>query len=240
MSAHYEKDYRRLMQDMLAVNDRDKAMSLVVGGNYDTVGKLLRAIVFQTGLAPGMSMVDIGCGSGRLAYALRNESIRYFGFDVVPEMIAYATEKVDRPDWRFEIITDCTIPAADSSIDYVCAFSVFTHLRHEETFCYLREAGRVLKPGGRILFSYHDFVGNWAIFDYMISNFREKKFAPLSQFMDAAFFPVWSEHLGMEVERVYHSVNKDFTMPEPLAMEDGSIIEGRFSGGHSYCLLRKN
>ena len=36
----------------------------------------------------------------------------------------------------------------------ILAFSVFTHLLHEESFIYLEDFKRVLKPGGSVVFSF--------------------------------------------------------------------------------------
>jgi cyclopropane fatty-acyl-phospholipid synthase-like methyltransferase len=41
----------------------------------------------------------------------------------------------------------------DASVDVMCAFSVFTHMEHEDTYRYLVSARRVVRPGGRFLFS---------------------------------------------------------------------------------------
>ena len=43
---------------------------------------------------------------------------------------------------------DLAIPISDASVDLVFAFSLFSHLKHEETFIYLEHAHRVLRPGG--------------------------------------------------------------------------------------------
>ncbi len=35
----------------------------------------------------------------------------------------------------------------------ICAFSVFTHMEHEDSYRYLKEASRVVRAGGRFIFS---------------------------------------------------------------------------------------
>lgn len=39
-----------------------------------------------------------------------------------------------------------TIPEPDNFADFICFFSVFTHLLHQDTYRYLRDAHHVLKP----------------------------------------------------------------------------------------------
>jgi ubiquinone/menaquinone biosynthesis C-methylase UbiE len=92
---------------------------------------------------------------------------KYLGIDVVPDLINYARRLVARPDWRFAVAEGLRIPEADEQADMVCFFSVLTHLLHEESFVYLREARRVLKPGGKIVASFLDFriASHWDFFE---------------------------------------------------------------------------
>jgi len=46
-----------------------------------------------------------------------------------------------------------TFPVADDCVDMVCAFSVFTHMEHEDTYRYLCDARRIVRRGGRFVFS---------------------------------------------------------------------------------------
>ena len=146
-------------------------MSYIVGGQYETMGKELRRIVETHGLKDGDYLIDVGCGSGRLAWALSQskfrDTIRYLGIDIVPEMLEFAAEKCGQPAWRFELLLQPKIPEVDECADMVCFISVFTHLMQEESFVYLREAQRVLKSGGRILASYLDIntPEHWKIFE---------------------------------------------------------------------------
>ena len=39
------------------------------------------------------------------------------------------------------------------SVDMICAFSVINHMEHEDAYLYLKEALRVVRPGGRFVFS---------------------------------------------------------------------------------------
>ncbi|MDP8983091.1 MAG: class I SAM-dependent methyltransferase [Acidobacteriota bacterium] len=108
----------------------------------------------------GASIVDIGCGIGRLTRHLIHENVKdYLGLDIVPEIMQEARAfAAGDPRFRFEIAQDFKIPIADASATLVVAFSVITHMIDEEGFEYIREARRVLKPGGIALFSFLDFM----------------------------------------------------------------------------------
>ncbi len=74
------------------------------------------------------------------------------------------------------------LPGPDSTFDYVCAFSLFTHLLREETFIYMRDCHRVLKTGGKLLFSFLEFhmPPLWQVFEATVSQVRGRD-APASQ-----------------------------------------------------------
>jgi SAM-dependent methyltransferase len=78
------------------------------------------------------------------------------GTDVSEKLLAYAMETSQRPDFLFKLVDSTIIPEADNAADFVSFFSVGTHMLNEEFILYLREARRVLKPGGKIVFSFLD------------------------------------------------------------------------------------
>ncbi len=130
----FKKSYRKAVDRLKAQHDENKAMSLAVGGEFEAVGKLERALLIQYGLRPDHTVVDVGCGSGRLALQLKDYlKGRYVGIDVVEDLFKYAERICERPDWKFCEAPGLTIPEPDHSADFICFFSVFTHLLHEES-----------------------------------------------------------------------------------------------------------
>jgi SAM-dependent methyltransferase len=156
-------EYRAQTSRLLAEFPVDKAMELAVGGgSFEVVGAAEAALMRQAGLSEGQFVIDLGCGCGRLAVRLSKQfgrGISYLGTDVVPELLDYARERSD-PSYRFALTEGLNIPAEDNSVDFVSAFSLFTHLPLYETLTYLREAHRVLKPYGTIIFSFHEVWTN--------------------------------------------------------------------------------
>jgi SAM-dependent methyltransferase len=154
---HFVRDYRRMVRSYIGQYARDEAMDRSVGGGGEAVGRVHAAILREEGLRDTDYLIDVGCGVGRTAFALKDvPTLRYLGTDVVPELLAYARERTARPDWRFEVVDRLVIPEADGQADFLTMFSVLTHLSPREGRRYLAEAARVMRPGGKIIVSFLD------------------------------------------------------------------------------------
>lgn len=117
----------------------------------------------------GNTIVDIGCGNGRLAIPLTEaEGINYIGIDPIAESISFCKQafsdwadsfsfhhldvqndfynpfgKVNPRDFRLDIPSD--------SVDCVLLSSVLTHIGSEKACrVYIDEAHRVLRSGGKL------------------------------------------------------------------------------------------
>ena len=116
-------------------------------------------------LKPDDTVLDVGCGPGRMALALApylEEKGRYEGFDIKPKDIAWCKREIE-PRWsksKFQLVDiknehynpNGTIsadkfkfPYKDNTFDFVFLTSVFTHLLPADLSNYLREVSRVLK-----------------------------------------------------------------------------------------------
>lgn len=155
---HYVREYRQLVRFLRSRTDSEFELAeRAVGGNFEQGGAVQAGLVLDLAPSGAFSLIDVGCGSGRAAYALRDiERLDYLGTDVVPELLDHARNVAARPDWRFELVESLTIPAADQSADIVMLMSVFTHLTPIETATYLREVARTLKPKGVMIASFLD------------------------------------------------------------------------------------
>lgn len=130
-------------------------------GSFDVIGLSELAVLQREGLQPTHTLVDFGCGTGRLAVqaipALHGG--HYIGIDISNEMLRRLGDRLKvhtaGGTCRVSLMHQPTevFPIEASTVDMLCAFSVFTHMEHEDTFRYLREARRVVRPGGRLVFS---------------------------------------------------------------------------------------
>ncbi|RVU21487.1 class I SAM-dependent methyltransferase [Methylobacterium oryzihabitans] len=201
---HFVVDYQRAVAALLRSHPVDEAMSLAVGGGYEHVGRVETAILRHYGIADGMALLDFGCGSGRLAHAVSQQlSLDYVGIDVVPDLLAYARTRTPA-DYRYIVNHELTLPLPDASRDMVAAFSVLTHLNHIESYLYLEEMRRVLRPGGTAVVSFIEFgnAAHWRIFEETVAARRHKVDVPLNQLIEPSVMVLWAERLGLTVEAI--------------------------------------
>ncbi len=236
----FRKTHRKQFSILKGTYSTDEAVRLAVGGEFDAVGVLLRETLIHHGLQKHHYVIDVGCGSGRLAKPLSEYLTgKYLGIDVVPELINYARKLVGRPEWRFQMAEGLTIPEQDEKADMVCFFSVLTHLLHEESFVYLREAKRVLKPGGKIVLSFLDFrIGDhWNIFQNINLRGLGNDSQPLNVFISADMLREWARHLEFEVEVIKDGDEPYVPLSQPLEFKNGRIVTDLAPFGQSLCVL---
>jgi SAM-dependent methyltransferase len=237
----FHKTYRRLVKNLSSAHSHDEAMKMAVGGEFEAIGILECETLIYHGLKKDDYLIDVGCGSGRLAKPLAERlSGKYLGIDVVPELVAYARKLVQRPDWRFEVARGLTIPEEDGKADMVCFFSVLTHLLHEESYVYLREAKRVLRPGGKIVFSFLDFriPSHWQYFEFNLNDIGVGSH-PMNVFMCEDAICVWASSLDLEVEIIVDGDKPYVPLPHPITMEDGTVLKDKGAVGQSVCVLTR-
>ena len=101
------------------------------------------------------TVVEVGCGVGRLTRAIAPEVGRVIAFDLSAEMLAIARSSVEAANASFHrAATPALAEIADSSADAFVAYCVFQHLPDLDVLrAYLNTAARVLKPGGRLIFT---------------------------------------------------------------------------------------
>lgn len=117
----------------------------------------LRIITIDnTGLKPGESVLDVGCGTGGVTLPAKERvgaTGKVAGIDPAPEMITVARHKAQRKkleiDFRVGMIE--ALPFQDATFDAVTASLMMHHLPEQLQAKGLAEIYRVLKPGGRLL-----------------------------------------------------------------------------------------
>ncbi|HET7441861.1 MAG TPA: class I SAM-dependent methyltransferase [Terriglobales bacterium] len=134
---------------------RDWALPL-----YDPLVKLLgadkvrRTLLDQAAVQPGHRALDIGCGTGTLAVLIKQlyPAVEVIGLDPDPKALARASRKADkaRLSLRFDQGFSDELPYPEASFDRVFSSFMFHHLPANVREKTLREARRVLVPGGSL------------------------------------------------------------------------------------------
>lgn len=234
----YLKNFRKTVASLQRRRPFEQAMRSFPGGDFDYIGLVERELLIDLGLRPGDYLIDVGCGSGRLAKPLSEYLTgKYLGIDIVPQLVHYARQLVRRHDWRFEVAAGLAIPEADHEADMICFFSVFTHLYHEHSYLYLEEARRVLKPGGKIVFSFLDFTveEHWPIFENTARN--AYKNALPNVFVGRDAITAWAAHLDLKIEMIEDAAKPFINLRQPIAQPGDGTTQGPVPFGQSLCVL---
>lgn len=147
----------------------------VGGSDFKATGEeFLRLFIQVGGLQPDERVLEIGCGSGRMAIPLTGYMSRaglYVGMDITRPTIVWCQRHISRRYPNFHFLhadlynkrynptgryhaRDYTFPFKNQSFDFIFLTSVFTHMLPEDTAHYLRQIARMLHQDGRAFFTF--------------------------------------------------------------------------------------
>ena len=130
-------------------------------GDFTRIAETMResgeALVAELGIAPGTTMLDLGCGDGTTALPAARAGADVLGVDIAANLVAAGNKRAAAAGLaglRFEEGDASNLAnLADSSFDLVVTmFGAMFAPRPDEV---AREMVRVTRPGGRIV------MGNW-------------------------------------------------------------------------------
>lgn len=148
---------------------------IVGGGDPELIAKEVVTVIEKyTNLASSESILDMGCGCGRIAAALTqyvDRETRYLGIDIVPGLIDFARTFITPrfPSFHFALLNESNtsydswrrkgdnigianlaeaVPA--QSIDLAISVSLFTHLDFAPALAMLTSIRNGLKNDGRV------------------------------------------------------------------------------------------
>lgn len=103
----------------------------------------------------GDVVVDVGCGPGHISAFVRQHGRTVIGVDLSFEMARLAIGRLDSS----MVAHMCSLPLSGGQVGGLLAFFSLIHLPRAELGAALAECHRVLRPGGRILFTVHEGSG---------------------------------------------------------------------------------
>jgi SAM-dependent methyltransferase len=104
------------------------------------------AVADITGIGPGTTVLDVGCGTGGFCELAAARGAVVHGVDALADRIADAHGRVPGGDFRVELMEQ--LPWADHTFDVVTGFNAFQYALDVKLA--LTEARRVARPEGRV------------------------------------------------------------------------------------------
>ncbi len=122
------------------------------------------AIAYGFPLNEGGSVLDVGCGWGRITRTFMRDvsPANLVGVDIDPKALL-TTEVLGVPAQLVQTYPDKPLPFPDHSFNVAICYSVFTHLPEKVATDLIRDITRVLKPGTLLVFTVED----GAFLDYL-------------------------------------------------------------------------
>ena len=133
-----------------------------------------RRLIDDFGVTAKSSVLDVGCGFGRLAIGLLEqlpELERYEGVDVSAAAVSWCRRYITSQNHRFRFThvdvrndrynphgrpaSRSAIPFQDASFDVAYLYSVFSHMELDDAVAYLAELRRVVRRGGGVFITFH-------------------------------------------------------------------------------------
>ncbi|RXF74453.1 class I SAM-dependent methyltransferase [Hansschlegelia zhihuaiae] len=147
-SSYWIKRHRSLVGDPRSVGHLGKTLDQNKRSEAVMVHVVDRAVDI---LQPVDSVLDVGCGYGRVSGCFTSRKIRYLGVDVSPEAISQARDR--NPDAEF-VIGDLATWTAPRLFDIVSVLYVFVHFVDDSAWrnMVIRALSWVA-PGGALLFA---------------------------------------------------------------------------------------
>lgn len=110
---------------------------------------IARHIIEECGITKDTEALEIGCGYGRIMYALADHVKSIIGVDLHEGPLKKAKEVLKDKPYAFAYLCDGqSIPLNDQCIDFIYSMSAMQHMPRSVVKKYVDECVRVLKPSG--------------------------------------------------------------------------------------------
>jgi ubiquinone/menaquinone biosynthesis C-methylase UbiE len=151
-----------------------RMMSL--GFRFRDIFLQVQGILKESGIRPGLCILDFGCGPGSYSIAaaeMTGDSGKVYALDIHPLAVQSVQKRAAKKGLKNieTILSDCATGLPDESVDVALLYDTFHELGDQEEV--LKELHRVLKPGGILSISDHhmkeseitDKIGSRGMFD---------------------------------------------------------------------------
>lgn len=126
-----------------------------VAGQWDEMRRqffgegVRRTAIAAAGVKPGMTVADVGTGTGFMAEAALNAGARVIAIDLSAGMLDQVSLRLRGRNFEARQSTDTDLPLGKAEVDAVVA-NMFLH-HAEDPAATIAQLARALKPGGRLV-----------------------------------------------------------------------------------------
>jgi ubiquinone/menaquinone biosynthesis C-methylase UbiE len=146
------QDETEAMDQILNISDPE---TFEEAGRYD-------AERLRQHISPTDTVLDLGCGIGRVTRYVAPLCRQIWAVDVSETMLRFARERLaELPNVRFLVGRGTSLPELETgSIDFVYSLLTLQHVEREHAFRLLRELRRVLRDGGRAFLTFPNLLSD--------------------------------------------------------------------------------
>lgn len=179
----------------VAFGKKNQDIEAFLAGATDVINRIRQdlARLSSMGDATEPSLLEIGCGVGRLIYFLHRDASSITGVDISDEMILRARDLLKGiSNVYLYVLNDNNLSCVPSqSINFIYSYAVFQHLPSRHLMLrYLDEARRVIRSNGIFLFQANTapvledrkdtWVGEWVSVRDIINHLKSNKWRILA------------------------------------------------------------
>jgi len=165
------------------------------------IGRFAKYIEGNFGKGKSLGILEIGCGTGAYtrSYASKLPKAKVIATDISGKIIEVAKSKTKRlNNIQYKVKSAYATQVKDQSIDVVCGFYVLHHVDIHEA---MKEASRILKPGGLAYF-YEPNILNPLVFILKSSKVLKKLGGDSSEEWGMNPFKPWYSLFAFRVVRI--------------------------------------
>jgi len=129
----------------------DSQWSTVLQSGRDDLARAMTITEMTTGR--DRTVVEVGCGLGRMSTALSDHFGRVVGVDIAPRLIEEARRRNDCDRITFEVADGVHLrPESITECDTVFSYEVFYYINPQGLAAYFQDAFQLLRAGGEFVF----------------------------------------------------------------------------------------
>jgi len=202
------ESYKQFWNDKAASSE--SALAAVDGSASEEVVQITgrftaRQVATALDLRDIDSVLELGCGVGRIGRELAPHCAHWIGVDISENMITHARERLGHlENTEFHQLERTRLDAiADDSLTKAYSVAVLCHMDKEDLYLYLQELHRAVRPGGLIYVETWNLAHpiGWKRWEYEVANWRrseqkQRKDVARNQFCTPDEFQLYVQHAG--------------------------------------------